>query len=162
MKTPNGYMKIPNDCRPNREFKVISLYEGTDIELPKRETYFSAGYDLRSAETVVVGAGETVLVPTGLKVLLPDDEFLAIYPRSSLAGRYGITLANCVGVVDSDYYDNEDNEGHIQVLLKNTTATDYVVKKGDKIAQGIFQEYKRVTNDCPRGPRKGGFGSTGK
>ena len=111
---------------------------------------------------MVVGAGETVLIPTGLKVLLPDDEFLAIYPRSSLAGKYGITLANCVGVVDSDYYNNEDNEGHIQVLLKNTTTTDYVVKKGDKIAQGIFQEYKRVANDCPRGPRKGGFGSTGK
>ena len=111
-------MKIPNDCRPNREFKVVSLYEGTGIELPKRGTYFSAGYDLKSAETVVIGAGETVLIPTGLKVLLPDNEFLAIYPRSSLAGKYGITLANCVGIVDSDYYNNEDNEGHIQVLLK--------------------------------------------
>ncbi len=155
-------MKISNDCRPNREFQIVSLYEGTDIELPKRGTYFSAGYDLKSAETVVIGAGETVLVPTGLKVLLPDNEFLAIYPRSSLAGKYGITLANCVGIVDSDYHNNSDNEGHVQVLLKNTTDSDYVVKKGDKIAQGIFQEYKRVANDSPCGPRTGGFGSTGK
>ena len=148
--------------KPWRRFEIISLYNGTDIEIPQRGTHFSAGYDLQSAETVVIGAGETVLVPTGLKSAFPGDEFMAIYPRSSIAGKYGITLANCVGIVDSDYYNNPDNEGHIQVLLKNTTATDYVVKKGDKIAQGIFQEYKRVANDCPRGPRKGGFGSTGK
>jgi dUTP pyrophosphatase len=162
MKTPNGYMEIPNDCRPNREFKVISLYEGTDIELPKRETYFSAGYDLRSAETVVVGAGETVLIPTGVKAYMRDNEALFLYDRSSNPRKQGVVLINSVGVIDKDYYNNEDNEGHIQVLLKNTTATDYVVKKGDKIAQGIFQEYKRVANDFPRGPRKGGFGSTGK
>ena len=145
-----------------RQFKVISLYDGTDIKIPQRSTYASAGYDLESAETVVIGAGETVLVPTGLKAFFPPDEFLAIYPRSSLAGKYGITLANCVGIVDCDYVDNPSNEGHIQVLLKNTTDSDYVVKKGDRIAQAIFQPYMITDRDNTRGSRTGGFGSTGK
>lgn len=147
---------------PYRQFKVISLYDGTDINIPQRSTQCSAGYDLESAETVVIGAGETVLVPTGLKAFFPSDEFLAIYPRSSLAGKYGITLANCVGIVDSDYCNNSSNEGHIQVLLKNTTDSDYVVKKGDRIAQAIFQPYMITGRDSPRGSRTGGFGSTGK
>lgn len=145
-----------------RGFEVISLYEGTDIEIPQRETRFSAGYDLKSAETVVIGAGETVLIPTGLKARFPLHEFLAIYPRSSVAGKYGITLANCVGIVDSDYYNNTDNEGHIQVLLKNTSTVDYVVKKGDRIAQAIFQPFTPTVDDRPRTVRTGGFGSTGK
>ena len=145
-----------------RVFEVISLYEGTDIEIPQRGTHFSAGYDLKSAETVVIGAGETVLIPTGLKARFPLDEFLAIYPRSSVAGKYGITLANCVGIVDSDYYNNTDNEGHIQVLLKNTSTVDYVVKKGDRIAQAIFQRFQTTGDDRPRTVRTGGFGSTGK
>ena len=147
---------------PYRRFQVVSLYNGTDIKIPQRSTCASAGYDLESAETVVIGAGETVLVPTGLKCIFPPDEFLAIYPRSSLAGKYGITLANCVGIVDSDYYNNSSNEGHIQVLLKNTTDSDYVVKKGDRIAQAIFQPYMITDSDNPRGSRTGGFGSTGK
>lgn len=148
--------------KPWRRFEVISLYNGMDIEIPQRGTYFSAGYDLQSAETVVIGAGETVLVPTGLKAAFPGDEFMAIYPRSSIAGKYGITLANCVGIVDSDYYNNSDNEGHIQVLLKNTSQDDYVVKKGDRIAQAIFQPFNITENDKPRATRTGGFGSTGK
>ena len=111
----------------------------------------------------MIGAGETVLVPTGLKVTMLPDEFLAIYPRSSVAGKYGITLANCVGIVDADYYNNPQNEGHIQVLLKNTSDIYYVVKKGDRIAQGIFQVYYTTTDDKPvRESRNGGFGSTGR
>ena len=146
-----------------RRFEIVENYKGLDIEIPRRETSQSAGYDLRSAETVVIGAGETVLVPTGLKVTMLPDEFLAIYPRSSVAGKYGITLANCVGIVDADYYNNPQNEGHIQVLLKNTSDIDYVVKKGDRIAQGIFQVYYTTTDDKPvRESREGGFGSTGK
>jgi dUTP pyrophosphatase len=148
--------------KPWRRFEIISLYNGTDIEIPQRGTYFSAGYDLQSAETLVIGAGETVLVPTGLKAAFPGDEFMAIYPRSSIAGKYGITLANCVGIVDSDYYNNSDNEGHIQVLLKNTSDSDYVIKKGDRIAQAIFQKFYVTENDKPRSTRTGGFGSTGK
>lgn len=146
-----------------RRFEIVKNYKGLDIEIPRRETSNSAGYDLQSAETVVIGAGETVLVPTGLKVTMLADEFLAIYPRSSVAGKYGITLANCVGIVDADYYNNPQNEGHIQVLLKNTSDIDYVVKKGDRIAQGIFQVYYTTTDDKPvREIREGGFGSTGK
>lgn len=78
--------------KPWRRFEIISLYNGTDIEIPQRGTHFSAGYDLQSAETVVIGAGETVLVPTGLKSAFPGDEFMAIYPRSSIAGKYVLHL----------------------------------------------------------------------
>lgn len=157
-----SYVYSKKTEKPWRRFEVISLYNGTDIEIPQRGTYFSAGYDLQSAETLVIGAGETVLVPTGLKAAFPGDEFMAIYPRSSIAGKYGITLANCVGIVDSDYYNNSDNEGHIQVLLKNTSDNDYVIKKGDRIAQAIFQKFFITEDDRPRSTRTGGFGSTGK
>lgn len=147
----------------NRCFQVVSTYKDLDIRIPQRSTYYSAGYDLESAETVIIGGGEVVLVPTGLKVKIPYGEFLALYPRSSTASKYGITLANAVGVIDSDYYDNENNEGHIMVPLWNTSKLDYVVKKGDRIAQGIFQSFKATDDDYPKDiKRGGGFGSTGK
>lgn len=145
-----------------RGFEVVSAFEEQNINLPTRKTTESAGYDIECAEAVTLEPNQVVLVPTGLKAFMAYDEYLAIHIRSSMAIKRKLALVNSTGIIDSDYYNNEDNEGHIQVLLKNTTATDYVVKKGDKIAQGIFQEYKRVANDCPRGPRKGGFGSTGK
>ena len=144
-----------------RYFDTVTEYKGLDINLPKRQTIMSAGYDIESAETVIVGAGETVLVPTGLKAYMPSDEFLAIYPRSSLATKFGVVLANTVGIIDSDYADNKDNEGHIMVPLKNTSDVDFVVKKGDRIAQAIFQKFYVTEDDKPRSTRTGGFGSTG-
>ena len=144
-----------------RYFDTVTEYKGLDINLPKRQTIMSAGYDIESAETVIVGAGETVLVPTGLKAYMPSDEFLAIYPRSSLATKFGVVLANTVGIIDSDYADNKDNEGHIMVPLKNTSDVDFVVKKGDRIAQAIFQSYCITNNDETTKMRSGGFGSTG-
>lgn len=144
-----------------RYFDTVTGYKGLDINLPKRQTVMSAGYDIESAETVIIGAGETVLVPTGLKVCMPSDEFLAIYPRSSLATKFGVVLANTVGIIDADYINNEDNEGHIMVPLKNTSDVDFVVKKGDRIAQAIFQPYSITNNDKTTKMRSGGFGSTG-
>ena len=145
-----------------RYFNTVKEYKGLDINLPKRQTSMSAGYDIESAETVVIGAGETVIVPTGLKAHMPSNEFLAIYPRSSLATKFGVVLANTVGIIDADYVDNEDNEGHIGVPLKNTSDVDFVVKKGDRIAQAIFQPYYIVNDDNTTTMRNGGFGSTGK
>jgi dUTP pyrophosphatase len=91
-----------------------------------------------------------------------SDEVLKIYLRSSVALKLGLGLANEVGIVDADYHDNSDNEGHIQVLLLNRTDRPVSVEKGQRIAQGMFQKYLVADDDSASGEREGGFGSTGR
>ena len=137
------------------------LYD--NIELPKRSTKKSAGYDIRSVEEGIIKPNESMAFRTGLKVDMNDDEVLLIYSRSSQGYKYNVCLANSVGVIDSDYYNNEDNEGHFSVKLINFGDKDYEVKIGDKIAQGIFVKYLTVDDEEKiNGKRKGGIGSTGK
>ncbi|WP_443652467.1 dUTP diphosphatase [Dialister invisus] len=143
-----------------RGFEKVSGYEY--VNLPKRKTKQSAGYDIESAVNVVITPGETKLIPTGLKVYMDENEWLGIYIRSSLAIKYGLILANSVAVIDSDYYNNPDNEGHIMLPIRNVSGMPYTVKKGDRIAQGIFHRYYKVDNDSADGDRTGGIGSTGK
>lgn len=143
-----------------RGFEKVSGYEY--VNPPKRKTKQSAGYDIESAVNVVINPGETKLIPTGIKAYMDENEWLGIYIRSSLAVKYGLILANGVGVIDSDYYNNPDNEGHIMMALTNISEKVYNVKKGDRIAQGIFHQYYRVDGDKTDGSRIGGFGSTGK
>lgn len=158
-------------CGPNtycitdgteRKFHVVSWYRGCDIHLPRRSTHYSAGYDIESAGAVVIPAGKCVLVDTGIKCDLHIHDVLLLFPRSSLATKHGITLANAVGVIDADYYNNADNEGHIMVPLWNTSDKDYIVKKHDRICQGVITSYGTTDDDNPKGVRAGGFGSTGK
>lgn len=143
-----------------RGFEKVSGYEY--VNFPKRKTKQSAGYDIESAVNVVITPGETKLIPTGLKAYMCENEWLGIYIRSSIAVKYGIILANSVAVIDSDYYNNPDNEGHIMIALMNTSEMPYTVKKGDRIAQGIFHQYYKVDNDSADDDRTGGIGSTGK
>lgn len=143
-----------------RGFERITGYK--HVNLPKRKTKQSAGYDIESAVDAVITPGETKLIPTGLKAYMKPYEWLGIYVRSSLAIKYGIILANGVGVIDSDYYNNPDNEGHIMMALTNISEKVYNVKKGDRIAQGIFHQYYGVDGDKTDGSRIGGIGSTGK
>lgn len=143
-----------------RGFEKVSGYEY--VNFPKRKTKQSAGYDIESAVNVVITPGETKLIPTGLKAYMCENEWLGIYIRSSIAVKYGIVLANSVAVIDSDYYNNPDNEGHIMIALMNTSEMPYTVKKGDRIAQGIFHQYYKVDNDSADDDRTGGMGSTGK
>ena len=101
----------------SRGFEVVKEYKDKDINLPERKTKFSAGYDIEAAEDIVIpkfvpGAKPT-LIPTGLKAYMEDDEVLYLYNRSSNPKKKGLVLANSVGVVDKDYYDNPENEGHI-------------------------------------------------
>lgn len=142
-----------------RGFEKVSGYEY--VNFPKRKTKQSAGYDIESAVNVVINPGETKLIPTGIKVYMDENEWLGIYIRSSLAVKYGIVLANNVAVIDSDYYNNPDNEGHIMLPIRNVSGMPYTVKKGDRIAQGIFHRYYKVDNDSADGDRTGGIGSTG-
>lgn len=143
-----------------RGFERITGYK--HVNLPKRKTKQSAGYDIESAIDAVITPGETKLIPTGLKVYMKPYEWLGIYIRSSLAVKYGIVLANSVAVIDSDYYNNPDNEGHIMLPVRNVSKAVYNIRKGDRIAQGIFHQYYRVDGDKTDGSRIGGFGSTGK
>lgn len=146
-----------------RCFEIVSDYICEDIKLPIRKTKTSAGYDIESARDVIISPGCTELIPTGLKAYMNDDEFLAIHVRSSVGIKRGLVLANGTGIIDSDYYNNLDNEGHIMIALRNTTHGKVTIKKGERIAQGIFQKYLTVENDKISGNvRTGGIGSTGE
>lgn len=146
-----------------RCFEIVSDYIHEDIKLPTRKTKTSAGYDIESARDVVISPGCTELIPTGLKAYMNDDEFLAIHVRSSVGIKRGLVLANGTGIIDSDYYNNLDNEGHIMIALRNTTHGKVTIKKGERIAQGIFQKYLTVENDkISDNVRTGGIGSTGE
>ena len=149
-----------------RGFEVAKGFENEGINLPKRKTKYSAGYDIEAAEDVVIpsfkkGMNPT-LVKTGIKAYMQDDEALMLYNRSSNPKKKGLILANSVGVVDKDYYENPDNDGHIMFAFYNIKDEDTIVKKGDAIGQGIFQTYFVTDDDVAEGERVGGFGSTNK
>jgi dUTP pyrophosphatase len=144
-----------------RQFEKVSYMNAEDIVIPQRQTFDSAGYDLSSYERVVIAPKEIKLVATGLKVQLDEEEVLLVYPRSSLGIKKGLMMSNGVGVIDKDYYNNENNEGHIMVPLYNFTDAPVVIEKFERIAQGLFQKFLKTSNDLPVSKeRKGGFGSS--
>lgn len=145
-----------------RGFEVVSAYEEADINLPQRKTAESAGYDIECAEAVEIQPGEMKLIPTGLKAFMNYDEYLAIHIRSSMAIKRGLMLVNSTGIIDSDYYNNEDNEGHILIAIRNMGYETVTLDKGERVAQGIFSKYLVATDDQATGIRTGGIGSTGK
>ena len=146
-----------------RRFAWLTSYALLDLELPKRHSPFSAGYDLAAIEPVFIDPHKVVAIPTGLKVYLPKDEVLLLMLRSSLALKRGLSMANGVGVIDADYVDNQENEGHIQILVYNNLEQTIEIKRGERIAQGVFLKYQKTDDDLPQAePRQGGFGSTSK
>jgi dUTP pyrophosphatase len=146
-----------------RKFEIVKAYQDFEVLVPQRQTKHSAGYDLASIEDVEIQPGEIKMIPTGLKVLLPDNEALLIFPRSSLGIKKGLMMSNSVGVIDSDYYNNETNEGHIMVPLYNFSNKKVTVSKGERVAQGIFINYLQTIDDDPNHTvRLGGFGSSDK
>lgn len=142
----------------NRGFELLSA----NAIMPKRGTKRSAGYDLYATCDVLIKAHSMAKVVTDVCAYMNDDEYLAIFIRSSLAIKYGLSLANSVGIIDSDYYHNPDNNGNIIVAIMNNTDVDYTIKKGDRIAQGIFMKYLLADNDSAENDRLGGIGSTQK
>ncbi len=102
------------------------------------------------------------LVPTGIKCEMPEDMYLELSVRSSCPLKHWLILANGVGIIDSDYYNNPDNEGHIFFQMINLSPFDIVLKKGDTIGQGIFKKYYLTDDDAATAERQGGFGSTDK
>lgn len=133
------------------------------IELPKRSTKHSAGYDIRSIEDAIIKSHDSLVIKTGIKACMSDDEVLYIYVRSSLGFKYDISLSNSAGVIDSDYYNNVSNEGHIQIKLINHGNEDFKINVGDRIAQGVFMKYLCVDDEEEiENKRTGGSGSTSK
>ncbi|MFP7699588.1 MAG: dUTP diphosphatase [Candidatus Phytoplasma pyri] len=150
--------------KKKRYFEIISNYINNNIKIPQRQTKFSAGYDLESAENVVFKPKEIKLVPTGIKVYCEPEEFLMICIRSSIPIKKKLILSNGVGIIDHDYYNNHENEGHIFISLYNFTNEVIKINKGERIAQGIFQKYylveEKIDNNITNNKRKSGFGST--
>ena len=137
----------------------IDLYNG--YCLPKRGTKNSAGYDFFALYDYTLKPGEIMKIPTGIKVNMNEDEVLFLIDRSSMGFKYNVRMCNQVGVIDSDYYNNSDNEGHIWIKIQNEGEKEYSVKKGDAMIQGIFIKYLTVDNeDKINNERIGGIGST--
>lgn len=142
----------------------FELCKGADIytKLPTRATDGSAGYDFYMPFGALVQPYCEISIPLGIKAYMQKDEYLAIHIRSSIGFKKGLRMKNSVGIIDSDYYSNPDNDGNIGVVLCNRTSKPVVLEKGERICQGIFQKYLPVDNDQPIGKRTGGMGSTGK
>lgn len=140
---------------------VQNEYE--EIKLPRRATSGSAGYDFYSPVDFSLAPGENIKIPTGIRVRIDDGWVLKIYPRSGLGFKFRLQLNNTVGIIDSDYY-NSDNEGHIFIKITNDSkeGKTVAVKKGEGFAQGIFVEYGITEDDNVTDVRNGGFGSTTK
>lgn len=202
-----------SDLMSVEEFQVVEAYKDKGINIPKRATRYSAGYDIEAAEDIIVPSifkklkswevdredmsdnlvcmwrsigyfekqNDTTepksiseiktyvkslklvtMIPTGLKIAMNTDKYLALHPRSSMGVNCLLMLANQTGIIDADYYNNEDNEGHIFVPMINLSPYDIKINKGDRIAQGIVQRYATLEYaDYMNAIRIGGCGSTG-
>lgn len=131
-----------------------------DAYIPKYQTSGAAGFDIHSIENITITSGESKLIKTGLGMAIEDGYELQIRPRSGLALKNGITVLNTPGTIDSDY------RGEIMVLLINHSKQDFVIAKGDRIAQGVISKVYQADfievselDDTQRG--SGGFGSSG-
>ena len=149
-----------------RGFEVAKGFEDKGINLPVRKTKGSAGYDVEAAEDTVIPAFKPgmkpTLIKTGIKAYMQDNEYLMLVNRSSNPGKKGLVMANSLGIIDSDYYGNESNDGHFMYAYYNFFDYDVQIKKGDVIGQVIFSKYYKVDEDKAEGTRTGGFGSTNK
>lgn len=172
-------------------FEILNGYKDVGINLPMRATEHAAGYDFEAAEDIVIPSYFTLcsimndddiapkelnemaaftktlntkptLISTGIKCKLADDEYLEISARSSMPLKHWLILANSEGIIDSDYYNNPDNEGHIMFQYINFSPIDIIIHKGDRIGQGIIHKYITTEDDVPGEKRTGGFGSSGQ
>ncbi|MFB9768279.1 dUTP diphosphatase [Lactiplantibacillus modestisalitolerans] len=176
-----------------RGFEIVSDYADQQLHLPYRTTKQAAGYDFEAATDFTLpsiwklnfvkvlwqirhqqtsqpaeldaaaAALKPWLVPTGIKAYMNPDEYLLIANRSSNPLKRNLILPNGIGVIDADYYNNAKNEGAIYVQLINMGIRDVHIKKGERIAQGIFTKYLTADNEATvTTTRSGGFGSTNR
>ena len=147
-----------------RKFEIVRddfiKYGVSDIKLPVRATQHSVGYDFYSPIEQNIESGETKLIFTNVKAKFGDNEGLILASTSGL-GKKGIILANGIGIIESDYYGNQSNDGNIGFMLHNLSDMPITINKGDKIGQGFFINFLKVDNEQEvQTVRTGGFGST--
>ena len=143
------------------KLQILRLSHGADLPLPSYATPGSAGMDLRSAEALTIKPGARAVVGTGIAIALPPNFEAQVRPRSGLAVKHGVTVLNSPGTIDADY------RGEIKVPLINHGTEDFVIARGDRIAQMVvtpvtMAELVEVDalDDTVRGA--GGFGSSGR
>ena len=139
--------------------QALLAYE--QIQLPRRATSGSAGYDFFAPVGFELPAGSSIKIPTGIRAIIEEGWVLTLYPRSSLGFKFRFQLDNSVGVIDSDYA-HSDNEGHIFLRMTNDSreGKGLRVAAGTAFAQGIFLPFGVTVDDDAQGIRNGGFGST--
>ena len=148
----------------SRYFKVVKQEHRKNdgcIKLPTRATEHSAGYDFYSPVGITIPPHEMVMIWTDIKAHMHDDNALLIIPRSSM-GKQPIMISNTIGLIDSDYYENPDNDGNIGFAFYNMSDVDVLIKAGERVLQGIFTKYLITEDDNAEEVRTGGTGSTGK
>lgn len=135
-----SYLQFKKDIDDN--YDIYNQYS-----VPVRSTKSSAGYDFYLINDLILDENEVVRIPTGIKVMMNKDEFLMLVVRSSVGFKYNVRLTNQVGIIDADYYNNKDNEGHIYISVQNHSQKKLTFKKGDRIVQGIFTKYLLVDEE---------------
>lgn len=128
--------------------------------LPLRATQGSAGYDFFSPIEIIILPSKVEIIWTDIKAIMNEDEFLQIVPRSGLAIKNDLIIKNTVGIIDSDYANNETNDGNIGITILNAGERPQYIRKGTRVAQGIFLKYLVVSDESISQTRSGGFGST--
>lgn len=151
MNGKRGFLEV---CPVHKKYPTVKT------QLPVRSTKGSAGYDFFSKVNIIAKPGEIVKIWSDVKAYMNEDEVLMLHVRSSMGGKW--MFSNTTGIIDSDYYGNEKNDGNIGLFLKNISDEVQEIKIGDRIAQGIFVKYLVTDDDNVTNSRAGGHGSTGK
>ena len=148
-----------------RGFEIVKGYEDKGIKIPVRKTERAAAYDIESAEDITIPVYKPgikpTLIPTGLKAYCQDDECYLLLSRSG-GPKKGLLTPHGLGLIDADYYENPENDGHFMVQVFNCSDHELHIKKGEAIAQVMFMKYLTCDGDNAKGIRQGGFGSTDK
>lgn len=178
MQLPTEGLDVPKRVRRGFEFidpkhreysPEVEKELGVVLQLPKRATQHSAAYDifasLPESNVIYIEPGEKQFIPTNIKAYMWPTEVLLMWPRSSQGIKFDLMLANTTGVIDSDYCDNPDNDGHIGIFLRNVGDRRAEIRAGDRIAQCMFTTYLIVDGesyDDVMPKRVGGVGHTGR
>ena len=135
-----SFEQFKKDIKDDKE-----LYDS--YSLPVRKTKSSAGYDFLAIQSFEIHPGEIKKIPTGIKAMYPDDETLMLFVRSSMGFKYNVRMCNQVGIIDADFYNNPDNEGHMWFALQNHGDKVFKVETGQGFGQGIFLKYYVVDDE---------------
>lgn len=146
-----------------RGFELISPKNRKETDnaiMPLRGTKTSAGYDISTPIETYISAHNKILIWTNVKAYMQENEVLTLHIRSSIGIKKGLRMANTVGIIDQDYYNNPSNEGNIGICLINDTDEDIILEEGERVAQGIFIPFLVSDNCNSEEDRIGGIGST--